>query len=45
MWTYDNIRLAHSSVSAICDDADRIRDSAKGSENIKCQKLKKGLFV
>jgi len=40
-----SVSLAHSSVCAIRDDADRIRGSAECAENIKCQQSKKGLFV
>jgi len=42
--TCHNVRLAHSSVCAIHDDADRIRDIAECSENVKCEELKKGLL-
>ena len=31
-----NARLAHRSVHTICDNADRIKESAKCSDNIKC---------
>ena len=41
--TYDNVRLAHSSVCAIHDNADRMRDSAKCLENIICKQSEKGI--
>jgi hypothetical protein len=37
-----NIRLVHSSVCAIHDDADRIRESHKSLDNIKRQQSEKG---
>ena len=37
-----NARLAHRSVRTICDNADGIKESAKCSDNIKCQKSETG---
>jgi hypothetical protein len=42
-----NVRLAHSSVHTICNNADKIKVSAKCLDNITCQQsdLKQGLYV
>jgi hypothetical protein len=37
-----NVRLAHRSIRTICDNADRIKASAKCSDNIKCQHSETG---
>ena len=44
-WIVDichNVRLAHSSVYTICDNGDRIKDSTKCLDNIKCQQSDTG---
>ena len=41
--TYDKVTLAHSSICGFCVNADRIRDSAKCSENIICEQSEKGI--
>jgi hypothetical protein len=40
-----NVRLAHSTVYTICENADRIKESAKCLGNIKCQSSETGMFV
>jgi len=37
-----NVRLAHSSVYTICDNGDRIKESAKCLANIECRQSDKG---
>ena len=37
-----NVRLADSSVCTICDNADKIKESAKCLDNIKCQQSETG---
>ena len=44
-WIVDicrNIRLVHSSVCTVHDNADRIKESAKCLDNIKCQQYETG---
>jgi hypothetical protein len=43
-WTncLHNVRLVHTSIHTICDNADRIKESAKCLSNIKCQQSETG---
>ena len=37
-----NIRLAHSSVHTVCNNADKVKESAKNLDNITCQQSETG---